>query len=305
MNELAICICDNGHSTDHTMRTEHYESNFIPTGWELAYTSLDRRDANCALYLTGWCLRCGGKNLRIGENIPNDTSDAFLERVYQQMGQFRPYDHRFKDGTYRTELSMRAQWYMEQDDLTLGARNAQFLKLFHPDDRGIVEEWLNRCHAEELYVEPRRDRKSTLLRAVLERARANGDLKEIEPILDYYLPNKNEPLSPGEDSYLTNYGFSARPTMSFGCEGIYVELYIEGEFDDSGKTHCSIGTFKTLRDDAEASRLMGQLCGVLMYHTAAYVNENLHRYTSKRELEAELRRKVSQQEGRGEANGHA
>ena len=31
--------------------------------------------------------------------------------------------------------------------------------------------------------------------------------------------------------------------------------------------------------------LMGQLCGILMYHTTRYVNENLHRYTPKRELE--------------------
>ena len=48
--------------------------------------------------------------------------------------------------------------------------------------------------------------------------------------------------------------------------------------------------FKTLRQDNDAGRLMGQLCGILMYHTTRYVNENLHRYTPKRELEAELRR---------------
>lgn len=60
-----------------------------------------------------------------------------------------------------------------------------------------------------------------------------------------------------------------------------MELFLEGQFDESGNDRCSIGTFKTLRDDAEACRLMGQLCGVLMYHTAKYVNENLHRYTAK------------------------
>ena len=52
-----------------------------------------------------------------------------------------------------------------------------------------------------------------------------------------------------------------------------MELFLEGQFDESGNDRCSIGTFKTLRDDAEACRLMGQLCGVLMYHTAKYVNE--------------------------------
>ena len=89
---------------------------------------------------------------------------------------------------------------------------------------------------------------------MLDRARANGDLREIEPIWDYYLPNKNEPLSPDKDSYLTNYAFSAVSTIDFGCEGIYVELFLEGQFDESGNDRCSIGTFKTLRDDAEACR---------------------------------------------------
>ena len=145
----------------------------------------------------------------------------------------------------------------------------------------------------------------TLLYAVLDRARANGDLREIEPILDYYLPNKNEPLFPDKDSYLTNYAFSAVSTIDFGCEGIYVELFLEGQFDESGNDRCSIGTFKTLRDDAEACRLMGQLCGVLMYHTAKYVNENLHRYTPKRELEADLQRKSAVTESVSEDSRHA
>lgn len=137
-----------------------------------------------------------------------------------------------------------------------------------------------------------------MLYAVLERARATGDLKEIEPILDYYLPNEEEPLSPKEDSYLTNYAFSAEAKVSFGCEGIFVDLDLVGTFDDSGKDRCRVGTFKTLREDAEAGRLMGQLCGILMYHATKYVNENIHRYTPKKELEAELHRKLQPQEAR-------
>ena len=226
------------------------------------------------------------------KSFPDELSgDALLERIYREMEHYRPFEHRRSDGTYNRSLLGRAAWYMEQDDLTLGEKNAQFLKLFHEEDQRAVEDWICRNRAEEPYTVPRRDRKSTLLYAVLDRARANGDLREIEPIWDYYLPNKNEPLSPDKDSYLTNYAFSAVSTIDFGCEGIYVELFLEGQFDESGNDRCSIGTFKTLRDDAEACRLMGQLCGVLMYHTAKYVNENLHRYTPKRELEAELHRK--------------
>ena len=55
----------------------------------------------------------------------------------------------------------------------------------------------------------------------------------------------------------------------------------------------------------KACRLMGQLCGVLMYHTAKYVNENLHRYTPKRELEAELHRKSAVTESTSEDSRHA
>ena len=301
MNEKKICACVGARTRDIQTIEAHYKDNFIPTGWNLDYTCLDQPEAARALYLTGLCLRCGGQ-LPKKFTIPGElTGDALLEQIYHQMESCRPFDHRFDGGAYRTSLSMRAYWYMEQDDLTLGAKNAQFLKLFHAEDQGVVEDWISRCHAEEPYTAPRRDRKSALLYAVLERARACGDLREIEPILDYYLPTEQEPMASDLDSYLTNYQFSAVANISYGCEGIFVDLVIEGDFDDSGANRCVIGTFKTLRQDSDAGRLMGQLCGVLMYHTTRYVNENLHRYTPKRELEAELRRKQArggQKEGK-------
>lgn len=305
MNEHRTCTCPASKSGSFQDATEHYRLNFIPTGWRLEYASLDQHESMRFLYMTGWCLRCGGQDLQSGVFIPGELSgDAFLERIYQEMERYRPFEHRRDDGTYNSRLPGRAEWYMEQDDLTLGEKNAQFLKLFHEEDHRIVEDWLCRNRAEEPYTAPRRDRKSTLLYAVLDRARASGDLREIEPIWDYYLPNKDESLSPGKDSYLTNYGFFAMPIIEPGCEGIFVNLCLEGQFDESGNHRCSIGTFKTLRDDAEAWRLMGQLCGVLMYHTAKYVNENLHRYTPKRELEAELRRKSAVTESASEDSRH-
>lgn len=306
MNEHQACTCPASKSGSFQIATDHYSRNFIPTGWKLEYASLEQHEPQRFLYMTGWCLRCGGQDLQSGISIPDELSgDALLERIYREMEHYRPFEHRRSDGTYNRSLLGRAAWYMEQDDLTLGEKNAQFLKLFHEEDQRAVEDWICRNRAEEPYTVPRRDRKSTLLYAVLDRARANGDLREIEPIWDYYLPNKNEPLSPDKDSYLTNYAFSAVSTIDFGCEGIYVELFLEGQFDESGNDRCSIGTFKTLRDDAEACRLMGQLCGVLMYHTAKYVNENLHRYTPKRELEAELHRKSAVTESTSEDSRHA
>lgn len=299
MNEHQTCTCPTAHGNDFPKVTDHYCVNFIPTGWRLEYTSLSQKDSERVLYLTGQCLRCGGQDLQCGVSIPNELAgDALLAHIYQEMTRYRPFERRYDDGTYSAGLSQRARWYMGQDDLTLNQRNAQFLLLFQEKDWGTVEEWINRCRAEEPYTAPCRDRKSTLLYAVLERARATGDLKEIEPILDYYLPNEEEPLSPKEDSYLTNYAFSAEAKVSFGCEGIFVDLDLVGTFDDSGKDRCRVGTFKTLREDAEAGRLMGQLCGILMYHATKYVNENIHRYTPKKELEAELHRKLQTQEAR-------
>ena len=51
-----------------------------------------------------------------------------------------------------------------------------------------------------------------------------------------------------------------------------------------------IGTIKTLRQDQEACELMGRLCGLIMFHGQAYVNENIHRYTPQKELEREYAR---------------
>nr|WP_326184288.1 hypothetical protein [uncultured Oscillibacter sp.] len=156
---------------------------------------------------------------------------------------------------------------------------------------------MNDIQKREEYINPKRDRKSELFRAILERARADGSLTEIEPIWDYYLPNDGEALSSERDSPLTNYEFNFVPIISFGgSEGIYVDLYLDGDCDGSGFKQTEIGVFKTLRTDLDACQLMGQLCGVLMYHGAAYVNKNLHRYTPKPELEAEYLRKQQKEQ---------
>lgn len=305
MNEHPECTCADAHWDGRSTVPEHCSKNFLPTGWELEYESLNQEKPNHAVfYLTGRCFHYGGRVVKIGVLIPDHlTGDALFAYLYRLTETYRPFDAKFGNGAYRSALSMRARWYMEQDDRRLGEKNAQFLKLFHEADRVAVENWINRNHAKEPYTEPRRDRKSTLLDAVLDRARACGDLKEIEPILDYYLPSKEEPLNPSEDTYLTDYSFSAVPSMDFGSEGIFVNLSLIGSFDVSEKERCSIGTFKTLRSDAEASRLMGQLCGVLMYHTTQYVNENIHRYTPTKELHAEQVRKATQVSKNSKASG--
>ena len=48
---------------------------------------------------------------------------------------------------------------------------------------------------------------------------------------------------------------------------------------------------------------MGELCGTLMHHAGEYVNQNLHRYTPQKELEAEYQRQLEQKNA-GEASSH-
>ena len=136
----------------------------------------------------------------------------------------------------------------------------------------------------ETYIKPRRDRKSELFAAVLSRAKADNGIADIEAILDYYLPNNDETEDPNRDPFLTDYHFDFAPCIQFGCEGIYVDLVLEGSFDDSEKNKLHIGTFKTLCQDKEACALMGKLCGLLMFHGHAYVNEHIHRYTPEAQL---------------------
>ena len=98
-------------------------------------------------------------------------------------------------------------------------------------------------------------------------------LKRIaEPIIDYTLADHDE-------RKLTNYGFDFRAVVSPGSsEGIYIDCYLEGRFDQSASTRCHAGTIKTLREDVDAYRIMGALTGYLTVYAHKYVNENLDRF---------------------------
>ena len=292
-HEINWCTCKDHDHEDWCVRAELYARRFIPRAWALEYKTLACHADDRFIYLVGSCDRCGGF-MRSGASVPtNVKGDELLAYVYREMEHFRPYDgHDQEKGTYCGYVSQRCRWYQQQDDLTLEARNEQFLHLFREEDQAAVKDWLARNHHAEPYTRPRRDRKSTLLQRILEAARADGAIAEAEAILDYILPNNMEPEYPDRDSYLTDYHFDLVPHLSFGgCEGIYLSLCLEGSFDGSDKTKATIGTFKTLHTDLEACRLMGALGGALMYYGRKYVNEEIHRYTPKAALEREAGQK--------------
>lgn len=122
-----------------------------------------------------------------------------------------------------------------------------------------------------------------LFTKIMERARENGDLAHFDAISEYALPKDSE------DHKLCSYEFDLLPSVNLGgSEGVYVDCYLKGEFDATGRNTLHIGTIKTLSEDVEACKTMGELCGVLLYHENRYMNENLYRFESPQEIQRML-----------------
>ena len=150
----------------------------------------------------------------------------------------------------------------------------------------------------------KRDTTKDLFMAVLELVKKNGHYEKAEAIMDYILPNQKED-NIREDIELTNYRFNFNAAVQFGgSEGIYIDCFLDGEYTETElkqynvgkgivetehKRH--IGTFKTLKKDINSMKIMGELCGVLIFYADRYVNKNLDRYTPAKELEWENRYK--------------
>ena len=187
-----------------------------------------------------------------------------------------------------------------RDGRTQFRRSKEFLDLFHDWYREDARLWLEKRFPPQKHTEVFRDTGGSLFSSVIRMARANGDFDKAEVILDYYLPCEHE-SGTNEGVKLTAYEFDFVPILNYGCEGIYIDCYLKGKFDESGRSSLHIGTLKTLRRDLESEKIMGELCGILHHYEYRYVNENLHRYTPDRQLEVEYRRQLEQT---GKADGN-
>ena len=137
----------------------------------------------------------------------------------------------------------------------------------------------------------KRDTPKILFRRVLNLVQRNGYYAEAEPIMDYTSPDDRE-------IEFTNYRFNFHAVVNpGGSEGIYIDCYLRGEFDQSGKETCPIGTFKTLSEDMNAYRIMGALCGALTFYAGEYINTHIDRYTPDAELAAQAEREKKRLEG--------
>lgn len=140
-----------------------------------------------------------------------------------------------------------------------------------------------------------RDTGGSLFCAVLKLAEENGDFEKARPILDYVLPCEHEGFS-SESVELTAYEFDFVPIVNFGSEGIYLDCYLKGKFDESGRNTLHVGTLKTLERSLEAAKIMAELGGALLYYANQYVNQNIHRYTPQAALEREYWRMLEKGE---------
>jgi hypothetical protein len=134
-----------------------------------------------------------------------------------------------------------------------------------------------------------------LFDAFMAQARENGDLAQFDTIGDYELADDME------KGKLCSYEFDLLPIVNFGgSEGIYIDCSIRGKFDESGRNSLHIGTIKTLDTSLDACKVMGELCGTLMYHDSKFVNENLCRFDSAESIERTLTRPLAMEQMREE-----
>lgn len=278
-----------------------YRQNFIPDRWELNYFKL----SECwGISLTGHCKDCDGK-LEELIPLPKDLSgDALMKAIYDTVQTAHPYTKRSEELGYYGPLEERSAFYRIRDGRAQFRRSVKFLDLFNDYDREQARLWLEQNFPPQKHTEVFRDTGGSIFSSAVRLAKENGDFARAEAILDYMLPCEHE-TGRREKVKLTAYEFNFEPVINYGCEGIYVDCYLTGKFDESGRYTLQVGSLKTLRRDLDAAKIMGELCGVLMHYESQYVSQNLHRYTPDKELKAEYERqlKAAGEEQGGENHG--
>lgn len=284
------CSCCHHLAGRPNAAANFYNDHFIPTHWALRYSKLDE----CwGVSLYGHCKDCGG-DLEELISIPEGLNgDALFQAVYDTIQNAHPYDELSQKVGYYGGCEERSWFYADRDKRPQLRRSREFLDLFHDWDREAARLWLEKNYPPEKPTEVFRDTGGSLFSTVIRMAKANGDFARAEAILDYHLPCEHEE-GIKEGVKLTAYEFDFVPILNYGSEGIYIDCYLKGKFDESGRSSLHVGTLKTLNRDLETEKIMGELCGILHYYEDQYVNKNLRLYTPDKELEAQYQRQFEQ-----------
>lgn len=277
---FSYCKCNRHMAGNDDAAANFYNSHFIPRGWRLIYFELSECSA---VHLTGYCKDCYEE---LEELIPLPkglAGDDLLKGIYDTMQTVHPYDTFLPQVGYHGLCKERSDFYARRDKRSQFARSKEFLNLFHDYDRESARLWLEKNYPLQP-GEVLRDTGGSLFCTAIRMARENGDFGKADAILDYILPCAHE-TGRKEQVELTAYEFDFEARLNWGgSEGIYIDCYLTGKFDESGRFVLPIGTIKTLKRDLEAAKIMGELCGVLTHYASQCVNQNLLRYTPEKEL---------------------
>jgi hypothetical protein len=179
------------------------------------------------------------------------------------------------------DLMHRAQQYRSEKAWNF-APMSKWLEYYEKD----IELQKKRIYEYNEVLKSKRDTIFDLFNHTLRLVKENGKYADFEKIIEYVLPNENEPFII-ENVEITNYEFDIRCVPHFGgSEGIYLDCYLDGGFDEDTReyTKRDFATFKTLNTDIDAMIIMGALGGAVTYYATEYVNRNKHKYTPKAEL---------------------
>ena len=111
------------------------------------------------------------------------------------------------------------------------------------------------------------------MEAVLEKIMTMPEFKKAEPIIEYMLASNRESCSE-----ITQYQFNFHAAINYpASEGVYIDCWLDGEFDYSHRSKVSIGTIKTLKDSKEALMIMGELCGLLIWVADEILDQQISR----------------------------
>ena len=171
--------------------------------------------------------------------------------------------------------NLTADPYVRSWDELIGEAADLIPRWFYPHED--YERWLKG------EIEQLRLTGGELFEKVIALAKENGDLERFHGIEDYTLPADRS------GQKIEDYRFDLCTVPSFGgSEGIYLDCFIRGDFGARDKQTLPLGTMKTLATDLDACKIVGEICGVLLYYESQFVNENLYRFTPKDEIQSIL-----------------
>lgn len=139
---------------------------------------------------------------------------------------------------------------------------------------------MNQKSTRDRYKAAAEAEESNLFDAIIQRARQSGDLDQAEPILNF-CRSCTPDTETGMEILRAPYNFDFVPSLIYGTnEGIYLDCHLEGKITEHGLYSLRIGTMKTLGTGIEDCKIMGELCGALMYHARKYMDELIHECAS-------------------------